>query len=319
MSWKITPEMKKAEKEADEYLSKTLGFTFNNYIDEKSHPEPAPNSEPELKATPKPEVITAKEDAYLSTYKFPFTQEQLLRMEIKIDANTSEYYKSIMQEICFDMRDASGNYLPYPEIRERFLACSIMLNILGEIAPRFRPIRIPQQCKKGVPYPDNEILLSNDLQIIDLNWIHRQGLYASDIVNCKGLFDSDKPFDIEKAAKFASKLGTKQLKAQLIALPPIEQFQLAALQSKDVISHWTRIKEKCFKNQIKVKEFFTKPGTKYKDEAKKYAGEIYKAILIGDGSPTAAHKIFCLMTGSNTITKKNFERYINGLSLARLL
>lgn len=318
MSLKITPEM---EKETNEFFLKTLGydFTTNSYIDEKSHPEPASDSKSELKATPKPEVITAKEDTYLSTYKFPFTQEQLLRMEKKIDANTSEYYKSIMQEICFDMRDASGNYLPYPEIRERFLACSIMLNILGEIAPRFRPIRSPKQQKKGVPYPENEILLSNDLQIIDLDWIHRQGLYASDIVNCKGLFDSDKPFDIEKAAKFASKLGTKQLKAQLIALPPIEQFQLAAIQSKDVIGRWGRIKDKCLKNQIKVKEFFTKPGAKYKDETREFAGDIYKSILIADGSPTAAHKIFSLMTGTTTITKKNFERYIKGLSFAGLL
>lgn len=318
MNWKLPTDK---EKEVNELMLEILGYDSDTktFIDDGL--SSGSTSIPEQDTLPIAKVTETKDEVTAETfiYKFPFNQDQLMRMEKHIKRNTSEYYKSIMQKLCFDMRDTSGNYLPYPEIRERFVACSIMLNILGEIAPRFRPIRTPKQQKKGEPYPENEKILSNDLQVIDLEWIHRHGLYASDTLNFKGLFNRDKAFDIEKATEFTNKVGLKQTKAESIALSPIEQFQLAALQSKDVISRWGRIKNKCLKNQIKVKEFFTKPGTKYKDETKKFAVEIYKAILIADGLPTVAHKIFCLMTGSTTITKKNFERYINGLSLASLL
>lgn len=278
------------------------------------------SSLPEIDSLPIAKDVEAKDEVLeeANKYKFQFTQEELLRMEMHADKNSSEYYLTTMQALCFESRDSSGKYLPYCEIRKRFVACSIMLNIKGEIAPRFRPIRTPVQAKKGVPYPDGDRLLSNDLQIIDLDWIHRQGLYASDILNFKGLFNSDKAFDIEKATKFVSNVGEKQLKAQLIALPPIEQFQLAALQSKEVKGRWDRIKNKCLSNQIKVKEFFTKPRTRYDEETKKFAGDIYKSILIADGSPTVAYKIFSLMTGT-IINKKKFERYIKGLSSAGLL
>ena len=310
------------EKETNDFFLKTLGydFTTNSFIDEKSHPEPDSDSDSELDAAPdpEPEVIIAKEDESLSTYKFPFTQEQLLRMEKKIDANTSEYYLTTMQELCFDSRDASGNPLPYCEIRKRVILSSIMLNIKGEIAPRFRPMRTPKKPKKGEPYPEDQNLLSNDRQIIDLLWIHRQGLFASDIKNFKGLFNCDKPFDIDKATKFVNKVGTKQLKAELIALPSIEQFQLASIQSADVKSRWERINQYCIRNQIKVKEFFTSTGSRYSVETIKSATDIYKSILIANGSATAAQKIYMLMTGK-TINKKNFERYTKRLSSAGLV
>lgn len=318
MNWKLPADK---EKEVNELMLEILGYDSDTktFIDDGL--SSGSTSIPEQDTLPIAKVTAAKDEvtSEVNKYKFPFNQDQLMRMEKHTKRNTSEYYKSTMQELCFDMRDASGNKLPYPEIRERFIECSIMLNILGEIAPRFRPIRTPEQRKKGVPYPENEKLLSNDLQVIDLEWIHRHGLYASDIINFKGLFNSDKAFDIEKATKFTNKVGSKQKKAESIALPPIEQFQLAAIQSKDVIGRWGRIKDKCLKNQIKVKEFFTKPGAKYKEETREFAGDIYKSILIADGSPTAAHKIFSLMTGTTTITKKNFERYIKGLSFAGLL
>jgi hypothetical protein len=315
MSLKITPEMEKAAKEADEYLFKNFGITSSSYINEESHPELG--SEAELKTTPKPEVITAKEDEYLSTYKFPFTQEQLLRLEKKIDASTSEYYLTTIKELSFDSFDANGHKLPYSEIRKRVVLSSIMLNIKGEVAPRFRQMRSPAP-KIGAFYPPDQSLLSNDRQMIDLHWIYCQELNASNIPGYNGLFDITKPFDLIEATKFVNVAGTAERKSDLLGLPEFEQLQLTSMQSPKVKTRWQTIVKNCERNQSKIKDLFTGIHSKYKKETIKIVPDIYKAILIARGSPTHALKIFGLMTG-RTEKIRNIARYVVKFKEAKLV
>lgn len=253
------------------------------------------------------------------SYSVPFSTTTFGIMENKyLKLYSSEYFLNVLQRYCFDKLDADGNRLPYDEIRTIILFAQIMLNLKGEIAPRFRPMRSPCKPGGGVDYPTEHILLSNDRQFIDLHWIYCQQLNANSIVGYKFLFDKSKPFDITLAENFVAKAGGYERKSNLLGLPEIQQFQLASLQSQNVKTRWKTIKGYCERNQSKLKDIFINPKSKYPREVINDSPDIHKSILITRGSPSDALKVFKLMTGKNQ-NVKNFQRYVKKLNNVGLI
>lgn len=266
-------------------------------------------------------VLTPAEDKApkKGIYIFPYSSENLQSMRDQyLDTYSSEHYLSFLQKKCFDEVDEYGNRLSYIQIRKLVIFASIMLNLKGEIAPRFRPMRTP--CKGGgrVDYPTEHILLSNDRQMIDLHWIYCQSLNANSIKGYQSLFDKFRPFDVVRAAVFSSKAGAAERKSNLLGLPEIQQFQLASLQSTQVKTRWKTINNYCERHQSQLKDLFTAPTARYPKDIIMAASDIHKSILIARGSPSNALKIYSLMTGKEQ-KLKNFERYVKKLNEAELI
>lgn len=271
--------------------------------------------------TPSISLITSPKDksAKDSIYTFPFSANVLQRMQdLPLETYSSEDFINIIQKNCFEKMDEYGNRLPYDQIRNPTVFASIILNLKGEIAPRFRPMRTPCRGGGGVDYPVEHNLLSNDRQVIDLHWIYCQKLNANVIKGYQKLFDRFSPFDVQRAAIFASKAGSRNRQSNLLGLPEIQQFQLATLQSTQVKTRWKTINSYCERNQSKLKDLFTAPSARYPKDAVMASPDIHKSILIARGSPANALKIFTLMTGKEQ-KLKNFERYVNKLNEAGLI
>lgn len=246
-------------------------------------------------------------------YSFPFSATYLKNMNNKfLELYSSEAFLDVLQRFCFDKLDKDGNRLPYDEIRNYVMFAHIVLNLKGEIAPRFRPMRSPCKPGGGVDYPIEHNLVSNDRQFIDLHWIYCKQLNANAMTGYQYLFNKSKPFDIGRAESFASKAGTYERKSNLIGLEEVQQLQLLSLQSTVVKTRWKTISAYCERNQSKLKGIFTSPKAKYPAEVVKDSPNILKSILIARGSPSHALEIFKLMTGKNQ-NVKNFQRYVKKL------
>lgn len=134
----------------------------------------------------------------------------------------------------------------YSDLRFRYIACNRALNFLGEIAPRFRPSIHAGGKWKGARTPE-ENLLSNDHQVIDLEWLALNCGYdgqRSDHLPARwsGLFLDC--LDLEIASRFAGTAGTAENKARnILALTMEEQIQLRSIQSEEVRSWWREREE----------------------------------------------------------------------------
>ena len=251
-------------------------------------------------------------------YSFPFSHEDFCEMQDTYDDYTSDKYIEDLQNFSYEKFDASGQRFTYEEIRRHVILFSIMLNLKGEIAPRFRPMRSPATPLKGLEYPAEHSMLSNDRQMIDLHWIYCKGLHANNIKGYNGLFNKSKPFDLMKASMFVNKAGGYVRKANLLGLPEFEQFQLASIQSTEVKTRSRTINNYCERHQSKLKDLFTGSMSKYKEETIRDIPDIHKAILIARGSPTYALKMYALMTGK-TENIKNIQRYTQKLKASKLV
>ncbi len=145
------------------------------------------------------------------------------------DFNTAEL-RALLNEVTSRV-DADSDPAPYESIRKEFCEINIELNRRMELAPSFRPTRVPAHSPDAGDEEERD-QLSRDRQIIDLDWIARGKIkFRPDDRAFKNLIVDGK-LDVPLAEKFAAKSWRAEIKAEILAMPYIIQIQLTTLRSK---------------------------------------------------------------------------------------
>ena len=128
----------------------------------------------------------------------------------------------------------------YEDVRDRYIAFNRALTLEGHIAPRFRPSLTTGKRKHGRGEDQN--LISNDHQVLDLEWLCLQCGFETVRGNIlpyrwRGMFGDD--INIEMSEKFAGTGGSAENKAvEILNLSFGEQVQLRSIQSEKVRNWW---------------------------------------------------------------------------------
>lgn len=133
----------------------------------------------------------------------------------------------------------------YPEHRISYCAIQLQLNKrfavkeVGVPSPAFRP-----RFKYGRKPKGALELLSNDTQIIDMHFMHCNGLRTASGVHASQAYSGD-VFDFDSAYRFALTCGSQNLKLKLLGLSnnPEVQFSLVWLKDKQQRDAVERVKE----------------------------------------------------------------------------
>lgn len=121
----------------------------------------------------------------------------------------------------------------YPVIRNEYCRLSIRLNLIGKLAPAFRPV-----LKSGAVWGDMTIhnQVHRDQVVIDLHWCHatKMGLSPTE-PNHQVLFEDPLAFPFENAYVLASKKWKSVYRAsEALCLTTMQQCQLLKLRGPDV-------------------------------------------------------------------------------------
>jgi hypothetical protein len=128
----------------------------------------------------------------------------------------------------------------YEEVRNRYIVLNRALTFEGHIAPRFRPSLTTGKRKHGRSEDQN--LISNDHQVLDLEWLCLQCGFDAARGNIlpyrwRGMFGAD--LNMEISEKFAGIGGSAENKAvEILNLSIDEQVQLRSIQSEKVRNWW---------------------------------------------------------------------------------
>ncbi len=121
----------------------------------------------------------------------------------------------------------------YPDYREEYCRLSILLNKVRLLAPGFRPYPVNLYGNSGLEVQN---LIQRDRIIIDLHWLHERGecVIPHEAIWAP-IFDTTKPFDFQKAEQFAQRNYPDEVRTnEILSIPPRLQFQLRAMQGKDI-------------------------------------------------------------------------------------
>lgn len=104
------------------------------------------------------------------TYRFPLVPE-LRRHNAYLTVQTNTKLHDLLRRLSFGKEPGTGRPLPYMEVRLWLCAINWVLNRRRREAPSLRPMRRPSAPIPGKPYGDDDATLSNDRQVIDLEWL----------------------------------------------------------------------------------------------------------------------------------------------------
>lgn len=133
----------------------------------------------------------------------------------------------------------------YPECRE--LYCAIQLQLNKRFAKKAKGVPSPafrSRLKYGRKPKGAAELLSNDTQIIDMHFMHCNGLRTASGAHASQAYSGD-VFDFDSAYRFALTCGSQNLKLKLLGLSnnPEVQFSLVWLKDKQQRDAVERVKE----------------------------------------------------------------------------
>ena len=123
----------------------------------------------------------------------------------------------------------------YLRIRNEYCWLSISLNLIGKLAPAFRPA-----LKSGAAWGDKTIhhQVHRDQVVIDLHWCHttKMGLSPTE-PNHQALFDDPLTFPFESAYTLAGKkLKSDYRAAEALCLTTMQQCQLLKIRGPEVLA-----------------------------------------------------------------------------------
>lgn len=125
----------------------------------------------------------------------------------------------------------------YASVRDEYCRLSIQLNVLGKLAPGFRPI-----LKPGAPHRSEvHNIVNRDQIVIDLHWCHATGMSLSpkDPTH-QSLFSDNEHFNFELAWILACKRWTVEFRAtEAMCLTIFQQAQMQALRGAEVAARLT--------------------------------------------------------------------------------
>lgn len=147
----------------------------------------------------------------------------------------------------------------YLEIRDEYCALHIEMNVRhnqeGIRAPRFRPHYKRPRFIPGKKYPYIGKLISNDTQVIDMNWLHSFGFHYGDDDLVHKMLGGDE-FDFDAASEFVQLKGEPEKKVGYIGLDFDEQLQMSMIQKKEIKVFW----EKLQKYELRTQRVLTSLG-----------------------------------------------------------
>jgi len=117
-----------------------------------------------------------------------------------------------------------------------FYTLNIKLSELG-IAPRWRMINKPHQRPKNSPWTVEEIQYNRDMQVFDMEWIHRQYKNHKAVTRFEGLFEkllTDDQFDYGLAHIIAAAELTASEKAKLFRLRDHMKAEMMVFRDKSI-------------------------------------------------------------------------------------
>lgn len=130
----------------------------------------------------------------------------------------------------------------YSQIRDSYCAASIVMNERGLRPPRFRAACKGEKWQRGMTWTDEMKAMSNDMKIIELDWLHGAGV-------CSPVRDYEfsellksKEFDFDLATRFVITKWKAETRAmRILVLADVEQWQLSKLASAEVNKRWSRV------------------------------------------------------------------------------
>jgi len=156
---------------------------------------------------------------------------------------------------------AAGGVEAYERFRGQYIAINRALNWKTRIAPRFRPTQ-PTGWQVGARTTRAQRLLSNDHQVLDLEWLaffkFEQGEPLPQVANNYALLFHD-GLDLEEAARFVGTGGKPQIKAEtILSLPVCDQLMLRSIQSEPVRQWWKHRRNK--RDEVRQLVISAQPG-----------------------------------------------------------
>lgn len=197
---------------------------------------------------------------------------------------------------------SAGKTLPYEQVRDALCATSIALNEKGWPAPKFRPLRKPPRVK-GLAA--GEATLSNDRQVIDLNWLKQHEVVSATAAH-QALFEGPN-FDFRRASQFVATVGKANLKAKVLGLTDRQQLVLGVLHSDEMRDRWRTIEAAVRRGDIALREYAEQGKARL--DKKDIPGwmNAFKALAIAKGDVTSARGVYQAITGKS-ISRGLMER-----------
>ncbi len=129
------------------------------------------------------------------------------------------------------------------KIRDAVCAISCVLNNRQYIAPRFREMRRPPPSPPGAkPIEEDMSNLSNDRQVIDLHWLHCQGIKPSTENSGYNKLFTTTEFDFRLASELVARTGSVYtIKTSILSLTNFDIWQLSTIQPKEMNDRFNEI------------------------------------------------------------------------------
>ncbi len=218
-----------------------------------------------------------------------------------VDHYESAALISELARVAGDMGSAQALY-DDPESRTLMMSLHLALNRHQKIAPRFRPFVGEQLTKSGKAdrLTAAESQLSNDLQLVDMDWaIHRRMasshgepiLFGGTVVCDEGRVDLAALLDIVQSRASMTK------RINMAALDEIDQCQLLKLQTQSVRKRKIRIRQARPAVLNKLRAHAGKARSKTDPGQVDRIAAQWEALALARGSATDALRLLPFITG----------------------
>jgi hypothetical protein len=228
-------------------------------------------------------------------YNFPIDDSSVVRIRENLQHMSNEQLLEVLRKTSYGKLSSTGDFVPYSRLRPIICAVGILLNDLGQTAPRFRLIRKVKNFKSS----ENRNY-SNDLQVLDLHWLSLHAKVSPE-PQWKEMFGSSLSF--KGASKFVETLGMAETKATSLSISEPSQLMLLVIQTKAVADRWATINAGKKSADTLMRSISTKMTSRFDAADIPARCDEYVALRIGRGSPTAAAEILPRIAGATSTTR----------------
>jgi hypothetical protein len=241
-------------------------------------------------AEPADTTVTTNE-----SYEFPINDASVQRIMENFRPKSNEYLLEILRKVSHGKLSDTGDHVPYSTLRPTVCAIGLLLNGIGQTAPRFRLVRKIKNFKSS-----EDRNHSNDLQVLDLHWLSLHSTVDPE-PQWKEIFSGGLSF--KGASKFVATLGKAANKANALGISESSQLMLSVIQTKEVADRWSTLHTGKKNAVISMRAIAAKTTSRFNETDIPNRSNEYLALRIGRGSPTAATAILPWIAGGTSTTR----------------
>lgn len=225
-----------SEKSFD--LEKNLVTKSGDNLKESSHVEPLIDS-------PKASSVTVAKTTKISDIALVNYSFVGFDLRSAYASMSNKDLEAELTKLCDHTYNHSSPQLSYFEVRDRYCAINMLMNERRLLPPRFRSKCMGKKFVPGMEWSKESKYQSNDRKIIDLHWLHSNGITDKlDDIEFRDLLSVEK-FDFLKASGFVQKNWKSETRVQkILVLANHAQLQLAILSSTEVNDRWDDLRSK---------------------------------------------------------------------------